>query len=43
MMTKNNGIRIGKKNKRTNLVAPGAVNTDMNKTLRDNKEVLEKC
>ena len=42
MMTKTMALEVAKKNIRANLVAPGAIDTDMNKTLRDNKEVLEK-
>jgi len=42
MMTKTMALELAKKNIRANLVAPGAIDTDMNKTLRDNKEVLEK-
>jgi len=42
MMTKTMALELAKKNIRANIVAPGAIDTDMNKTLRDNKEVLEK-
>jgi len=42
MMTKTMALELAKKNIRANLVAPGAIDTDMNKTLRDNKEALEK-
>jgi len=42
MMTKTMALELAKKNIRANLVAPGAIDTDMNKTLRDNKEELKK-
>ena len=42
MMTKTMALELAKKNIRANLVAPGAIDTDMNKTLRENKEELQK-
>jgi glucose 1-dehydrogenase len=42
MMTKTMALELAKKNIRANLVAPGAIDTDMNKTLRDNKEALDR-
>lgn len=38
MMTKTMALELAKKNIRANLVAPGAIDTDMNQTLRENKE-----
>jgi glucose 1-dehydrogenase len=38
MMTKTMALELAKKNIRANLVAPGAIDTDMNQPLRENKE-----
>ncbi len=38
MMTKTMALELAKKNIRVNVVAPGAIDTDMNKELRENKE-----
>jgi glucose 1-dehydrogenase len=38
MMTKTMALELAKKNIRANLVAPGAIDTDMNKILREDKE-----
>lgn len=38
MMTKTMALELSKKNIRANLVAPGAIDTDMNQALRENKE-----
>jgi glucose 1-dehydrogenase len=38
MMTKTMALELAKKNIRANLVAPGAIDTDMNQSLRENKE-----
>jgi glucose 1-dehydrogenase len=38
MMTKTMALELAKKNIRVNVVAPGAIDTDMNKVLRENKE-----
>ena len=38
MMTKTMALELAKKNIRANLVAPGAIDTDMNQALRENKE-----
>jgi glucose 1-dehydrogenase len=38
MMTKTMALELAKKNIRANVVAPGAIDTDMNKVLRENKE-----
>ena len=38
MMTKTMALELAKKNIRANLVAPGAIDTDMNKVLREDKE-----
>jgi glucose 1-dehydrogenase len=37
MMTKTMALELAKKNIRVNVVAPGAIDTDMNKILRENK------
>lgn len=42
MMTKTMALELSKKNIRANVVAPGAIDTDMNKTLRENKEELQR-
>jgi glucose 1-dehydrogenase len=41
MMTKTMALELAKKNIRANLVAPGAIQTDMNRELKENKDVLE--
>lgn len=41
MMTKTMALELAKDNIRVNLVAPGAIDTDMNTILRDNKTELE--
>jgi glucose 1-dehydrogenase len=38
MMTKTMALELAKKNIRANVVAPGAIDTDMNNVLRENKE-----
>lgn len=38
MMTKTMALELAKKNIRANLVAPGAIDTDMNQALRENKD-----
>jgi glucose 1-dehydrogenase len=38
MVTKTMALELSKKNIRANLVAPGAIDTDMNKVLREDKE-----
>ena len=43
MMTKTMALELAKKNIRANLVAPGAIDTDMNKVLREDKEELKEC
>jgi glucose 1-dehydrogenase len=42
MMTKTMALELAKDNIRANLVAPGAIETNMNSDLKDNKEMLEK-
>ena len=42
MMTKTIALELAKDNIRANIVAPGAIETDMNSELRDNKVELEK-
>jgi glucose 1-dehydrogenase len=42
MMTKTMALELAKDNIRANVVAPGAIDTDMNKELRENIEELEK-
>jgi glucose 1-dehydrogenase len=42
MMTKTMALELAKKNIRANLVAPGAIDTDMNQSLRENKEERQK-
>ena len=42
MMTKTMALELAKDNIRANLVAPGAIGTDMNKELKENKEKLER-
>ena len=37
MMTKTMALELAKKNIRANLIAPGAIDTDMNQSLRENK------
>jgi glucose 1-dehydrogenase len=39
---KNHGIGVGKDNIRANLVAPGAIETDLNRELKQNKQELER-
>ncbi|HEY7081044.1 MAG TPA: SDR family oxidoreductase, partial [Nitrososphaeraceae archaeon] len=41
MMTKTMALELAKDNIRVNLVAPGAIDTDMNTILRNNKSELE--
>ena len=41
MMTKTMALELAKSSIRANLVAPGAVQTDMNRDLRDDKDKLE--
>jgi glucose 1-dehydrogenase len=41
MMTKTMALELAKDNIRTNIVAPGAIETDMNKELKENKKELE--
>lgn len=42
MMTKTMALELAKDNIRANIVAPGAIETDMNRELRENKVELEK-
>jgi glucose 1-dehydrogenase len=42
MMTKTMALELAKKNIRANLVAPGAIETNMNRELKENKEMLDK-
>jgi glucose 1-dehydrogenase len=42
MMTKTMALELAKYNIRANIVAPGAIDTDMNRELRENKAELEK-
>ena len=42
MMTKTMALELAKDNIRANIVAPGAIDTEMNKELRENKIELEK-
>src|SRR5919198_1639348 len=42
MMTKTMALELARDNIRANVVAPGAIDTDMNKELRENIEELEK-
>jgi glucose 1-dehydrogenase len=42
MMTKTIALELAKDNIRANLVAPGAIETDMNRELKENKQALEK-
>ena len=42
MMTKTMALELAKNNIRVNLVAPGAIQTDMNLELKENKAELEK-
>jgi glucose 1-dehydrogenase len=41
MMTKTMALELAKKKIRANLVAPGAIQTDMNRELKENKDALE--
>jgi NAD(P)-dependent dehydrogenase (short-subunit alcohol dehydrogenase family) len=41
MMTKTMALELAKDNIRANIVAPGAIETDMNRELRDNKVDLK--
>src|ERR687886_874818 len=41
MMTKTMALELAKKNIRANLVAPGAIETNMNLKLKENRELLE--
>ncbi|MGN6349433.1 MAG: SDR family NAD(P)-dependent oxidoreductase [Candidatus Nitrosocosmicus sp.] len=43
MMTKTMALELAKKNIRANLVAPGAIDTDMNQALRENKEERQRA
>jgi glucose 1-dehydrogenase len=42
MMTKTMALELAKSNIRANLVAPGAIETDMNRDLKEDKDKLEK-
>ncbi|MGD1834476.1 MAG: SDR family NAD(P)-dependent oxidoreductase [Nitrososphaeraceae archaeon] len=42
MMTKTLALEVAKDNIRANLVAPGAIETDMNRELKEDKEELER-
>jgi glucose 1-dehydrogenase len=42
MMTKTMALELAKNNIRANLVAPGAIETDINRELKENKEMLDK-
>ena len=42
MMTKTMALELAKDNIRANLVAPGAIETNMNKELKENKDMLER-
>jgi glucose 1-dehydrogenase len=42
MMTKTMALKLAKKNIRANLVAPGAIQTDMNLKLKENKDLFQK-
>ena len=42
MMTKTMALELAKNNIRANLVAPGAIETNMNRELKENKEMLDK-
>jgi glucose 1-dehydrogenase len=42
MMTKTMALELAKNNIRANLVAPGAIETDMNRDLKEDKDKLEK-
>jgi glucose 1-dehydrogenase len=42
MMTKTMALELAKYNIRANLVAPGAIETNMNKKLKENKDMLER-
>jgi glucose 1-dehydrogenase len=42
MMTKTMALELARDNIRANLVAPGAIQTEMNRELAENKEELEK-
>jgi glucose 1-dehydrogenase len=42
MMTKTMALELAKGNIRANLVAPGAIETNMNRELKENKEMLDK-
>jgi glucose 1-dehydrogenase len=41
MMTKTMALELAKNNIRANIVAPGAIKTDMNRDLKENKEILK--
>lgn len=41
-MTKTMALEMAKNNIRANLVAPGAIETNMNRELKENKEMLDK-
>jgi glucose 1-dehydrogenase len=41
-MTKTMALELAKYNIRANLVAPGAIETNMNKKLKENKDMLER-
>lgn len=42
MMTKTMALEFAGKNIRANLVAPGAIDTDMNRSLKEDKKELQK-
>jgi glucose 1-dehydrogenase len=42
MMTKTIALELAKDNIRANLVAPGAIETNMNKELKENKDMLKR-
>ena len=41
-MTKTMALELAKDNIRANLVAPGSIETNMNKELKENKDMLER-
>jgi glucose 1-dehydrogenase len=43
MMTKTMALELAKNNIRANIVAPGAIETDMNCHLKENKDMLDKA
>jgi glucose 1-dehydrogenase len=42
MMTKTIALELAKDNIRANVIAPGAIETNMNRELKDNKKMLDK-